>query len=126
MAPASVSSDAVQIATLNPAATAEVPSTWFGAGPSSVVYEFYGLTLFGTATGFSGPGTDCFTVVASDQVPDEEDDDPNNWELSGLVAWGCRVGDFPATIELLVDSSAPEETQRPLCERQRPPVRVRP
>ncbi len=109
MAPVSVSSGAVQIATLEPSATAEVPSNWFGAGPSSVVYEYYGLTLFETATGFSGPGTDCFTVVVTEQVPDEEEGDPNNWSLSGLVSSGCRVGDFPATIELLVDANAPEE-----------------
>jgi hypothetical protein len=107
MAPVSVSSGAPQIATLEAAPLAEVPSGWFGAGPSSRVFEFYGLTLFETSHGYVTSGTDCFMVVPTEQLP-AEDADPNNWSMSGPMYSGCRVGDFPATVAVPVDSGMPE------------------
>lgn len=106
--PVSVSSGAPQIATLEPSGTVEVPVGWFGAGPSSAAYEFFGLTLFETTSGFQGPGGECFTVVGTDQLP-AEDVDSGNWSMDGSVYSGCRVGDFPATVEVPIDSNAPEE-----------------
>lgn len=106
--PVAVSSGAEQIATLEPSATITVPDGWFGAGPSSTAYEFYGLTLFQTAYGVNGPGSDCFTVIRTDQLPDE-DADPNNWSINGSMYSGCRVGGFPATVEMPIDTSAPKE-----------------
>lgn len=108
-APVSASSGAPQIATLEPAPMVEVPSGWFGSGPSSRAWEFYGLTLFETAGGFAGSGgTECFAAVATEDLP-AETDDQNNWSISGAVYSGCRIGAFPATIELMTDSNAPEE-----------------
>ncbi|MHC2998425.1 hypothetical protein [Microbacterium sp. HJ5] len=108
--PVSVSSGAEQIATLEPISTAPaLPSGWFGIGPSSAAYEFYGLTLFQTSSGVMGtPGSDCFAAIPTAQLP-EEDADPNSWSFTGNVYSGCRVGDFPATVQMPVDTSAPKD-----------------
>ena len=108
MAPVSVSSGAPQIATLEPSPLVEIPAGWFGAGPSARAFEFYGLTLFETAHGYVGTGSDCFMAIPTEQLP-AEDADPNNWSMSGPMHSGCRVGDFPATVEVPVDSGMPEE-----------------
>lgn len=110
MAPVSVSSGAEQIATLEPDTLVDVPAGWFGAGLSSAAYEYYGLTLFEAAGGFSsaGNGTDCFTIVATDQLP-ADDADTNSWSMNGPIYSGCRVGVFPATVQFAIDSNSPEE-----------------
>ncbi|KAF2420832.1 hypothetical protein B2K11_00380 [Microbacterium sp. B35-30] len=109
IAPVSVSSGAEQIATLEPVPMVDLPPGWFGAGPSSMAFEFYGMTLFETADGFTASGgTDCFVIVPTEELP-AADADTANWSMSGAVHTGCGVGDFPATIELPVDSNTPEE-----------------
>ena len=109
MAPVSVSSGAEQIATLEPVPMVDLPPGWFGAGPSSMAFEFYGMTLFETAHGFTASGgTDCFVIVPTEELP-AADADTTNWSMSGAMHSGCGVGDFPATIELPVDSNTPEE-----------------
>ncbi|MDQ7877177.1 hypothetical protein Q9R08_04225 [Microbacterium sp. QXD-8] len=110
MAPVSVSSGAEQIATLEPDSLVHVPTGWFGAGPSSAAYQYYGLTLFEAAGGFSsaGNGTQCFTIVATEQLP-ADDADPNSWSVNGPIYSGCRVGPFPATVQFAIDSNSPEE-----------------
>ncbi|WP_127820444.1 hypothetical protein [Microbacterium sp. CPCC 204701] len=110
MAPVQTSSGAPQIATLEPSPLLEIPAGWFGAGSSSRVFEFYGLTLFETPNGFgyTSPGTDCFMAIPTEQLP-AEDADPNSWSISGNVYSGCRIGDFPATTAIPVDSGMPEE-----------------
>lgn len=108
-APVAVSHGARQIATLDPSTTATVPEGWFGAGPSSRVYEFFGLTLFETmGTAFGLGGDACVAAVATSQLPDPEEA-ANDWSVQGNVFSGCRVGTFPATIALRVDSSVPTE-----------------
>jgi len=112
MSPVSASSGAPQVATLHPAPLVEVPSGWFGAGPSSRAWEFHGLTLFETSNGlFGGAGAgDCFAVVTSAAIPEElETNQDSSWSISGLAYSACRLGAFPATVELVVDSNAPEE-----------------
>ena len=32
-----------------------------------------------------------------------------SWSISGLAYSACRLGAFPATVEMVVDSNAPEE-----------------
>ncbi|WP_194410784.1 hypothetical protein [Microbacterium cremeum] len=108
MAPVSVSSGAPQIATLKPSPLIEIPVGWLGAGPSSRAFEFYGLTLFETTHGYFGAGSDCFTAVPTEQLP-EEDTDTNSWSFSGNMYAGCGVGNFPATVEIPIDSGMPEE-----------------
>ncbi len=109
IAPVNVSSGAEQIATLEPAATIELPAGWMGAGPSSRVYEFYGLTLFETTGGFYGPmGTDCFAAVVTESIP-EADSSRDNWSYDGMMYSDCRMGDFPATVEVPVGSGTPED-----------------
>jgi hypothetical protein len=109
VAPISVSSGAEQIATLEPVPMVDVPPGWFGAGPSSMAFEFYGMTLFETADGFtSSGGSECFVIVPTEQLP-AADADTGNWSLSGAVHSGCAVGDFPATVQFPVDSNTPEE-----------------
>jgi hypothetical protein len=104
-APVSVSSGARQIGTLQPVATTAIPAGFFGQGPSSNEYEFYGLRFFETSGGAFGlSGTECFAVVTTDQLPDT-DNESQNWSVQGIVPAGCRVGAFPATIELSVSST---------------------
>jgi hypothetical protein len=109
IAPVSVSHGARQIATLDPAGTSSLPSGMFGAGPSSLEWEFYGLTLFESSSGYGVPGGECFTAVATEQLP-EPDTEMNNWSMNGPMFTGCRVGSFPAIIQMPVDTGdAPEE-----------------
>ena len=110
IAPVNVSSGAEQIATLEPSSAIEIPVGWMGAGPSSRFYEFYGLTLFETAGGFYGPmgGTDCFAVVVTETIPDV-DSSSDTWTYDGMMNSGCRMGDFPATVEVPVGSGSPED-----------------
>ena len=112
ISPVAASSGAPQIATLRPAPLVEVPSGWFGAGPSSRAWEFRGLTLFETANGMLGAGAgagDCFALVTTAAIPAEQEIDQDSWSISGLAYTACRVGAFPATVEIVVDSNAPEE-----------------
>jgi hypothetical protein len=109
IAPVSVSSGAEQIATLEPVPMVDVPDGWFGVGPSSMAFEFYGMTLFETANGFTATGgTECFVIVPTEELP-AADADTGNWSMSGAVHTGCGVGDFPATVQFPVDSNTPEE-----------------
>jgi hypothetical protein len=109
VAPVSVSSGAEQIATLEPVPMVDLPPGWFGAGPSSMAFEFYGMTLFETADGFTASGgTDCFVIVATEELP-AADADTTNWSMSGAVHTGCGVGNFPATVQFPVDSNTPEQ-----------------
>lgn len=110
MTPVSVSSGAPQVATLKPQSLgAKVPAGWFGAGPSSRTWEFYGLTLFETSAGmYGGTGHDCLMVVTTADLP-EEGESTDNWSVSGISNGACGAGVFPATLEIAIDSSAPEE-----------------
>lgn len=111
IAPVSTSHGARQIATLSPSTTTNIPSGWFGAGPSSVAFEFYGLTLYESSSGYGmSPGTDCLNAVITDDLPDPDtENEMNNWSIQGVLYAGCRVGAFPATISMPVGSSSPQE-----------------
>lgn len=107
--PVSAASGAPQIDTLQPDPLVEIQGGWFGAGPSSKVFEYYGLTLFETSGAYNPvSGGTCFTVVPTDQLPEGEIDE-NGWSISGLVQSGCSVASFPATVQLPIDSSVPQE-----------------
>lgn len=108
--PVAVVDDAPQIATLTPDPAITVPVGFNGAGASSVAYEFYGLTLFETSYGIfgGGGGGDCFAAVLTADIP-EGDEIQGGYSMSGPSYGGCRVGDFPATITMSADSSAPPE-----------------
>lgn len=112
IAPVAVSSGAPQIATLEPTSALQIPAGWMGAGPSSAVFDFYGLALMETTGGYGGGGigSECFTVARADQVPKpEEFDASSSWSYDGPIYTGCAVGTFPATVEVPFDSSAPKE-----------------
>ncbi|WP_322410579.1 hypothetical protein [Microbacterium invictum] len=109
LAPVESSHGASQIAALEPDPTTTIPTGWFGVGASSAAYEFYGLTLFQTTTGFYGVGGDCFTVVLTADLPADEEAAQNGYSTSGPVYSGCRVGEFPATVSFAVDSGSPPE-----------------
>ncbi|HKP07781.1 MAG TPA: hypothetical protein VJU58_11070 [Microbacterium sp.] len=108
VSPVSAASGVPQIDTLEPDPFIELPAGWFGAGPSSLAFEYYGLTLFETPGGYGGVGTDCFSVVPTEQLP-EPGADVNNWSMSGMYYTGCRVGAFPSTVEFILDSAAPQQ-----------------
>ncbi len=108
--PVPVSSGAPQIDDLEPADVA-LPAGWMGAGPSSAVFEFSGLTAFETASGMgwsSGTG-ECLMIVRDDQIPADDEADGGSYSFEGPVYSGCLVGVFPATVEVPLDSNAPEE-----------------
>lgn len=111
--PVAASAGAPQIATLEPTSTVEVPSGWMGVGPSSLVFEYYGLALVEAAGGYYSPGAggaDCLTVLRTDQVPDKtEFDAASGWSYEGPIYSGCAVGVFPTTVEVPIDSSSPKE-----------------
>ena len=110
--PVASSAGAPQIATLDPLSVSSIPSGWMGAGPSSAVFEFYGLTLVETVGGygFGTGGTNCLLVVRTNQVPDpDEFDSSSGWGFDGPVYSGCAVGVFPSTVEVPLDGSAPKE-----------------
>lgn len=111
IAPVSTSHGAPQIATLSPSTTANIPSGWFGAGPSSMAFEFHGLTMYESSGGFGmAAGNECFTAVVTDDLPDPNtENEMNNWSLQGAIYSGCRVGAFPAMISVPVNSGAPQE-----------------
>jgi hypothetical protein len=112
--PVAVVNDAPQIATLEPDPAVDVPVGFNGAGASSLTYEFYGLTLFETSwnmSGAGGNGGDCFVAVLTSDIP-EGDNVQGGYSMSGPSYGGCRVGNFPATLTIAVDSSAPPELRR--------------
>lgn len=109
--PVAVVNNAPQIATLEPNPAITVPVGFSGAGASSIAYEFYGLTLFETSwnmSGVGGVGGDCFVAVLTSDIPEEENVQ-GGYTMSGPSYGGCRVGNFPATVTMAVDSSAPPE-----------------
>ncbi|MCK2034877.1 hypothetical protein KZC51_01900 [Microbacterium sp. SSW1-49] len=111
-APVSASSGAPQISTLAPTTTIDVPAGFMGAVEDSPAFEFHGLTLFLSASGFNGPATPdaaCLMAVTSDQIPAAEDFTTDSWGVEGPIYSGCRVGVFPATIEVPLTADAPPE-----------------
>lgn len=107
--PVAVSSGAPQIATLEPDALLRIPPGWFGAGASSAVYEFYGLTLFETSGDYYGRGGNCLAIVLSTDVPADQNAGQDSWSMSGPSYTGCRVGSFPAAVSVAVTSDSPPE-----------------
>ena len=57
--------------------------------------------------GFGGGG-DCFVATLTSDVPQEEDVQ-GGFSTSGPFYSGCRVGNFPATITIAIDSAVPPE-----------------
>lgn len=108
MAPVAVSSGAPQIATLEPTDLVEIPAGFFGAGPSSRTFEFYGLTLFETQYGYGGAGTDCFMAAPTESLP-TQDSEQNSWSIDAQTYSGCGAGAFPATMQFPIDSGMPQE-----------------
>lgn len=109
LAPVAVSSGAEQIATLTPSRNIDIPAGWFGAGASSLTFEYSGLVLFETSYSINGSGGEnCFAIAAKEQLP-ESTDDPNGWSMNGGFWTACGVGAFPATAELSINSSVPGE-----------------
>ncbi|MFF1539115.1 hypothetical protein ACFVWL_03525 [Microbacterium sp. NPDC058269] len=112
ISPVAISSGAPQIATLESTSTLEIPAGWMGAGPSSAVFDFYGLALVESAGGYynGSVGSNCLTVFRADQVPAKDEFDVSEgWSYDGPMYTGCAVGTFPATVEVPFDSNAPEE-----------------
>lgn len=110
IAPVAVSQGARQIATLEPDPSLRVPTGWFGAGASSHAYRFFGLTLFETTQGMYGSTSgECMTIVLSSDLPPDEESVRDGFSTAGPIYSGCRVGSFPVTISVGVDSASPLE-----------------
>ncbi|MFJ2551931.1 hypothetical protein [Microbacterium sp. NPDC087591] len=111
-APVSASSGAPQISTLAPTNAIEVPVGFMGAVEDSPAFEFHGLTLFLSSSGLRGVNpldAACLMAVTSDQIPAAEDFTTDSWGVEGPIYSGCRVGVFPATIEVPLTADAPPE-----------------
>ena len=87
MSPVSASSGAPQVATLHPAPLVEVPSGWFGAGPSSRAWEFHGLTLFETSNGMFGQAPAPATALLLSRARRS----PRNWRPTRTPPGRSRV-----------------------------------
>lgn len=110
--PVASSAGAPQIATLDATSDLAIPAGWMGVGPSSAVFDFYGLVIVESSGGYynGSVGSDCLTVARADQVPDKDDfDSSNGWTYDGPMYTGCAVGAFPATVEVPFDSNMPKE-----------------
>lgn len=110
--PVSASSGAPQIDSLEPSVAVEVPAGWFGADKNSVVFDYYGVTLFTGRSDYSAPNAsdaECLFVVRTDQVPAEEDFDPTSWGFDGEMYSDCGVSIFPAAVEIPLGNKVPEE-----------------
>lgn len=96
--PVASSAGAPQIATLDATSDVAIPAGWMGVGPSSAVFDFYGLVIVESSGGYynGSVGSDCLTVARADQVPDKDDfDSSNGWTYDGPMYTGCAVGAFP-------------------------------
>ncbi|WP_349884934.1 hypothetical protein ABRP18_015045 [Microbacterium sp. WHRI 7836] len=110
--PVASSAGAPQIATLDATSDVAIPAGWMGVGPSSAVFDFYGLVIVESSGGYynGSVGSDCLTVARADQVPDKDDfDSSNGWTYDGPMYTGCAVGAFPATVEVPFDTNMPKE-----------------
>lgn len=113
--PVSASSGAPQIETLRlTGASDRIPEGWFGAGGDTLAADFLGFTVFaisnwGDARSEGGDQPNCIGVVRTDAIPPVEGFDPNDWGYGGDFYSACDVGVFPATVELPLGGSAPEE-----------------
>lgn len=110
--PVASSAGAPQIATLDATSDVVIPAGWMGVGPSSAVFDFYGLVIVESSGGYynGSVGSDCLTVARADQVPDKDDfDSSNGWTYDGPMYTGCAVGAFPATVEVPFDTNMPKE-----------------
>ncbi|WP_344097047.1 hypothetical protein [Microbacterium deminutum] len=105
--PVSASGAERQVATLEPSSIRTLPKEWFGTSSSSLVFDFYGLTVLTTDSGL-GTGTNCFMVVPTDEVPDDNAD-VDSWSGVGILLTGCKAGGFPAAAQTTVDEAFPAE-----------------
>lgn len=96
-----------QVATLEPSSIRTLPKEWFGTSSNSLVFDFHGLTVFTSDSGL-GTGTNCFMIVPTSEVPDEEAD-AGSWSDVGILLTGCKAGGFPATAQATVGEAFPEE-----------------
>lgn len=112
MSPVSASSGAPQIDTLQPSVATAVPVGWFGADENSNTFDFYGLTLFTGENNYARtdlPNAECLYVVETDQVPAEVDFDATSWGFQGEMYTGCKLGVFPAAVEIPLGDKVPDE-----------------
>ena len=110
IAPVPESAGATQIATLEPTTAVSAPAGFMGAEEDSLLFEFFGYTLFEANGGFAysmSSGSDCFVIIASDQVP-VDFDAQGGWSIETPVYSGCGAGGFPAVAQFVVDSTAPD------------------
>lgn len=113
--PVSASSGAPQIDTLPlESASDRIPQEWFGARDDTIAADFLGFTVF-TIPGWSVPSDsesadpNCIAVVETAQIPPVDGFDQYDWTYGGDFYSGCGVGAFPATVEVPINSGAPEE-----------------
>ncbi len=99
-----------QVATLESSSIRTLPKEWFGTSSSSLVFEFHGLSVFTTDSGL-GTGTNCFMVVPTSEVPDQEAD-VDSWSGVGMLMTGCKAGGFPAAAQATVDEAFPAELRK--------------
>ncbi|WP_372969302.1 hypothetical protein [Microbacterium sp.] len=110
----SASADAPQIATLELTRTGAVPPGWFGAEEDVAAAEFYGLTIYETPGWVSESGdrsseNRCLNILRSEDLPTDEEWDPDGISQGGVMSAGCSIAAFPATVEMPIDGNTPDE-----------------
>lgn len=102
VAPVVTSSGARQVATLEQSGQ-PVPGFFKSAGEGTRVYEFRGMTIVRTEGSFYGTAGECIMAYPSLNASDSGD------AITGPTYYGCRAGDFPASVQFTVNTDAPAE-----------------
>lgn len=105
IAPAAGRDDVRSIATLS-VDPGFVPPKFFGEGEGDIhgFEDFYGLTAVYVDTIWGSERADrCILVMETAKI------DPDSDSFSGFMNNGCGAGPFPATVEMLVDETMPQE-----------------
>ena len=94
-----------QVATLEVDDDVEIPEGFFGtASEQAIAYEYYGLLIVhsSASSAFLGDG-ECLLAVDAENVT------ADGQGVNGPLYYGCRTGAFPATFEIVLDNSVPDE-----------------
>ncbi|WP_067161316.1 hypothetical protein [Microbacterium sp. TNHR37B] len=102
VAPVVTSSGARQVATLQQSGQ-PVPGFFKSAGEGTRVYEFHGMTIVRTEGSFYGTAGECIMAYPSLNASASGD------AITGPSYYGCRAGDFPASVQFTVGADDPAE-----------------
>ncbi|MBN9213206.1 MULTISPECIES: spermidine/putrescine ABC transporter permease [unclassified Microbacterium] len=102
--PVSTATGAQQVATLSePIDPPRWAMDWFGQTDPPVVYSYRGLVVMPTPTGVFSDGEHCIFVAPWNGI------DESTGAINGPIYSACAAGAFPATVQFVIDDSAPDD-----------------